>query len=157
MVGNHSFTDGRHWFDVLVDICNAVNATEFLQCFDKNLTQPSKNIIQGVDYLEKFTFDAAFPTWKTVVSPLYGQCVTSTDLPELEEFRFWKLKLHVSKFFDEYRVFIHDPDFFFISSNPRSVPRVYLQYVSLTSKLQYIHVEKNSLLSRDEVSSNPYI
>ena len=62
MVGNHSFTDGRHWFDVLVDICNAGNATEFLQCFDKNLTQPSKNIIQGVDYLEKFTFDAAFPS-----------------------------------------------------------------------------------------------
>ena len=149
-MGNHSFTDGRHWFDVLVDICNNTGegATEFLQCFDKNLTLSSKKIIHGVDYLGKFTFEAAYPTWRTVFSP------HSSDLAELQEFRFWKLKLQVSEFFDEYRVFIHDPDFFFLSSNPRSVPRVYLQYVSLTSKLQYIHVEKNSLLSRDEVGSN---
>ena len=78
IVGNYSFVDGRHWFDVLVDICNNTgeDATEFLQCFNKNLTLSSKKIIHGVDYLGKFTFEAAYPTWRTVFSPHYGQCIT---------------------------------------------------------------------------------
>ena len=92
IVGNYSF----------VDICNNTgeDATEFLQCFDKNLTYSSNKIIHGVDYLGKFTFEAAYPTWRTVFSPHYGQCITSSDRAELQEFRFWKLKLQVSEFLD---------------------------------------------------------
>ena len=69
-------------------------------------------------------------------SMMYGKCQLARDIGEIEETKFVKLKLNDSL---EYRVWIHDPNFFFMSWNPRSTP-------SLLAKLKFNKQDRNHII-----------
>ena len=107
---------------------------------------------------EHYTFENTTQSdWKIISSFYFGQCVTSNNIDSLKDGQF--LKIYLNKSMD-YKVWIHDPDFFYLSLNPYSVPKLELVYnpfvpqkiqfknFNYTSVLHYIHQEKHIVINR---------
>ena len=112
---------------------------------------------------QDYTFDnTSHSTWNSIRSFYFGHCVTSDDIDSLKDGQF--LKIYLNKSLD-YSIWIHDPDFFYLSLNPRSIPKLEVDFSpvmksptrwknysnNFTSILLYIEQEKHSKLPRKEV------
>ena len=111
---------------------------------------------------EHYTFENTTQSdWKIISSFYFGQCVTSNNIDSLKDGQF--LKIYLNKSMD-YKIWLHDPDFFYLSLNPESVPKLELKYDPLRhiknkfknrkyfSVLNYIHQQKHTTINRPQES-----
>ena len=111
-----------------------------------------------VSHTRKFNFqtysfeNTFYSTWTIFSSHFYGNCISSHDIDSLKDQQF--LKIYFNKSMD-YLIWIHDPDFFYISINPRSIPKLEMDFSpvmkSQTRILHYLEKEKHGKLQRKKV------
>ena len=110
---------------------------------------------------QDYTFkNTTLSTWKTVNSFYFGRCITSNNIDRLKDGQFFKIYLNTSL---DYKIWIHDPDIFFLSLNPKSSPKLELYYSpvitttdrtknyygsNISSVLQYLEQSKYSAKNR---------
>ena len=139
------------WIHTVWNACNKSSEIEsvmdFYSCYE-SLTYKKEDLVLGSYYWDYINWaDPALNiSWdKLSYSMLYGQCQWARNIGEIEESKFIKIKLNKSL---EYKVWIHDPDFFFMSWNPKSVPKISLKLsFNNTHIIQFISKEKRSLMS----------
>ena len=112
-----------------------------------------------VSHTRKFNFqtysfeNTFYSTWTIFSSHFYGNCIASHDIDSLKDQQF--LKIYFNKSMD-YLIWIHDPDFFYISINPRSIPKLEMDFSpvmkSQTRILHYLEKEKHGKLQRKKVT-----
>ena len=118
---------------------------------------------------QDYTFEnTTLSTWKTVNSFYFGRCITSNKIDRLKDGQFFKIYLNTSL---AYKIWIHDPDIFFLSLNPKSSPKLELDYSpvtttidrtknyngsSITSVLQYLEQSKYSAKNREQFPCKHY-
>ena len=129
---------------------NVTSVQEFYKCYDSMIFKKEEIILGSYywDYINWRSPDLQIEWDELSYSMMYGRCQLARDIGEIEETKFVKLKLNDSL---EYRVWIHDPNFFFMSWNPRSTPSL-LAKLKFKKKdrnhiIQYISKEKNILLN----------
>ena len=115
-----------------------------------------------VSHTRKFNFqtysfeNTLYSTWTIFSSHFYGNCIASHDIDSLKDQQF--LKIYFNKSMD-YLIWIHDPDFFYISINPRSIPKLEVDFSpfmkSQTIVLRFIEQEKHQKLHRKKVLGIP--
>lgn len=94
--------------------------------------------------------------WTSYVSFMFnGRCLTASSPAILESGKGLKVNLNTS-IVPDYEIFLHDPNFFLRSFNPKSVPSIEnslkIFNATLTSGMyqQFVHVEEYKLLNRDK-------
>ena len=118
---------------------------------------------------QDYTFkNTTLSTWKTVNSFFFGRCVTSNNIDSLDDGKFLKIYLNTSM---DYKIWIHDPDIFFLSLNPKSSPKLELYYSpvitttdrtknyygsNISSVLQYLEQSKYSAKNRKRFPCKHY-
>ena len=133
------------------DISSSVSVQNFYDCFQNITINGSLMVAKTRKFnYQDYTFDnTSHSTWNSVWSFYFGHCVTSDDIDSLKDGQF--LKIYLNKSLD-YSIWIHDPDFFYISLNPRSIPNLEISYSPVYyTVLQYIEQEKHSKLHREKV------
>ena len=135
---------------------------DFYDCF-QNLTLDGSSMVSQTRKFnfQTYTFEnTSFSTWKSVWSFYFGHCVTSNDIDSLDDGKFLKIYLNKSS---DYIIWIHDPDFFYLSLNPRSIPKLEISFSpvmksqtrqysnNFSTVLQYIEQEKHIKLHREKV------
>ena len=146
----------------ILKVCNipsSQSVEDFYECF-QNVTINGPSMVSRTRKFtfQNFTFEnSRILTWKSFWSFYFGHCFTSNDFYSLKDGQF--LKIYLNKYSD-YLIWIHDPDFFYLSLNPRSIPKVEIEFSpvinSQTSNiystvLQYIEQEKHTKLHREKV------
>ena len=131
-----------------------MSVEEFYDCYQNR----TKNGFSMVSHTRKFNFqtysfeNTFFSTWKIFSTFFYGNCVTSNDVDDLKDQQFFKIYLNKSM---DFLIWIHDPDFFYISINPRSIPKLRIDFSpvmkSQTRILYYLGKEKHKKLQRKKV------
>ena len=90
-----------------------------------------------------------------------GRCLTAPAPAVLESGEGLKVHLNTSNV-PSYEIFLHDPDYFLRSFNPKSVPVIEnslkIFNASLTSGMyqQFIHVEKYLMMDRPDAPCTDY-
>ena len=132
---------------------NVTSVQEFYECYDSMIFKKDELIFGSYywDYINWKSPDLQIEWDELSYSMMYGKCQLARDIGEIEETKFVKLKLNDSL---EYRVWIHDPNFFFMSWNPRSTPsllaKLKFNKIDRNHIIQYISKEKNSLLNTEK-------
>ena len=132
---------------------NVTSVQEFYKCYDSMIFKKEEIILGSYywDYINWKSPDLQIEWDELSYSMMYGRCQLARDIGEIEETKFIKLKLNDSL---EYRVWIHDPNFFFMSWNPRSTPsllaKLKFNKIDRNHIIQYISKEKNSLLNTEK-------
>ena len=141
-----------------------MSAEDFYDCF-QNVTINGSSMVSKTRKFnfKDYTFEnTSHSTWNAMRSIFFGHCVTSDDIDSLKDGQF--LKIYLNKSLD-YTIWIHDPDFFYLSLNPRSIPKLEVDFSPImksqsrvkrysnnyTSILLYIEQEKHSKLNRKKV------
>ena len=141
------------------------NIEDFYECFDNTTVNEASMVSRTRKFnYQEYTFEnTTLSTWKTMNSFYYGRCVTSNNIDSLKDGQFLKIYLNTSL---RYRIWIHDPDLFYLSLNPKSTPKLELEYSPLlttiqpnyknnfTSVLQYLEQEKYIAINRKKVWIN---
>ena len=94
--------------------------------------------------------------WVDIIRPLLtGKCFTSKTLGKLAPVDTIVIMLNNSL---AYRVYLHDPDVFFVSLNPSGLPRMEIGLVQGLRKtaIQYLRVKKHGLLERSSAPCRHY-
>ena len=103
---------------------------------------------------EHYTFENTTKSdWKIISSFYFGQCVTSNNIDSLKDGQF--LKIYLNKSMD-YKVWIHDPDFFLLTANPDIIPfaKVLMKPNGIKAlwvmirPVFYVNLDREGLLSR---------
>ena len=167
---DHAYDFKNSLSDSLLEACGIPsfkNIEDFYECFD-NITVNDASMVSRTRkfYYRDYTFEnTTFSTWKTMNSFYYGRCVTSNNIDSLKDGQFLKIYLNTSL---AYRIWIHDPNLFYLSLNPKSTPKLALDYNPLmttsqknyksnfTSVLQYLEQEKYKAINRKKVWINSY-
>ena len=129
---------------------NVTSVQEFYKCYDSMIFKKDEMIFGSYywDYINWKSPDLQIEWDELSYSMMYGKCPLARDIGEIEETKFVQIKLNDSL---EYRVWIHDPNFFFISRNPRSTPsliaKLKFNKIDRNHIIQYISKEKNILLN----------
>ena len=145
---------------VMIDNCDvhSESVEAFYECFKKVSVNGDSLILQT----RKFHFnDYRFENttayiWKSVTSYFFGQCVTTKKIGSLDDGELLKIYLNKSM---EYKIWIHDADFFFLSLNPNSIPKLELDFspsiqsgtetkIGYKTVLQYLDNQKNIHMNR---------
>ena len=132
---------------------NVTSVQEFYKCYDSMIFKKDEMIFGSYhwDYINWKSPDLHIQWDELSYSMMYGKCQLARDIGEIEETKFVKLKLNDSL---EYRVWIHDPNFFFMSWNPRSTPsllaKLKFNKIDRNHLIQYISKEKNILLNTEK-------
>ena len=138
----------------MLELCNissSQSVEDFYDCFQNvTINGPSRVSRTRKFNLENFTFENnRLSTWKSIWSYYFGHCVTSNDFDSLKDGQFIKIYLNKSS---DYLIWIHDPDFFYFSFNPRSIPKLEIDFSPVYSTvLQYIEQEKHIKLQGEKV------
>ena len=103
------------------------NVGDFYNCYNNSTVDGSTMVLGSKTFTHAdFTFENTTQSeWRPLFSYYFGQCVTSNNIDTLEEGQF--LKIYLNKSMD-YKIWLHDPDFFYLSLNPESVPKLELKY-----------------------------
>ena len=139
------------------------NVGDFYNCYNNSTVDGSTMVLGSKTFTHAdFTFENTTQSeWRPLFSYYFGQCVTSNNIDTLEEGQF--LKIYLNKSMD-YKIWLHDPDFFYLSLNPESVPKLELKYDPLRhiknkfknrkyfSVLNYIHQQKHTTINRPQES-----
>ena len=127
------------------NIPSSQSVEDFYDCF-QNVTINGPSMVSRMRKFnyKNFTFENnRLSTWKSVWSFYFGHCATLNKFDSLKDGQFQKLYLNKSS---DYLIWIHDPDFFYLSLNPRSIPNLEISYSPVYyTVLQYIEQEKHSL------------
>ena len=99
--------------------------------------------------------------WTTTIQvPVFGRCQTARTFGKMDEASAIKLDLNSSV---DYKIFLHDPDFFILPINPSSTPALAIplelsatNMSSSYSVMQYILAEENILLDRANYPCTDY-
>ena len=140
------------------------NIEDYYECFD-NITLNDAFMVSRTRTfnIQSYTFkNTTLSTWKTMYSFYFGRCVTSNNIDSLKDGQFLKIYLNTSL---EYKIWIHDPDIFYLSLNPKSTPKLELDYspvmmttatirnykTNFSSVLQYLEQVKYKAVNRKKV------
>ena len=171
--GDHSY-DFKHGLSesllIVCGISSYTNIADFFECFN-NITLNEGSMVSQTKIFnyQDYTFEnTTLSTWKTVNSFYFGRCITSNNIDRLKDRQFFKIYLNTSL---DYKIWIHDPDIFFLSLNPKSSPKLELDYSpvttttdrtknyygsNITSVLQYLEQSKYSAKNRKQFPCKNY-
>ena len=149
---------GESWFRTFTEACgigSSENVQDFYKCFE-NVTFDAKTMILDTKKFnhEEFSFEDTNSSWTPVYHVYFGQCLTSNNVDSLKDGQFLKIYFNLSL---NYEIWLHDPDFFFLSLNERSVPKFELEYNAYEmpeklTLLQTIETRKYGLINRVKAS-----
>ena len=159
MKTNNPFYNGTaaSW---LTSLCgkNLTNAEQFYDCFEEKNYQRSE-IIEGTSR-QRFGEAVANTdiTWSEILFTFdTGICYTTETFGKMEELEmnFINLKLSLP-----YNVYLHDPNFFLVTLNPSSTPRIKIDIRDLKNvrdlNIQYFTAKKHSLRTTKNVKCVDY-
>ena len=138
-------------------------AEEYFDCMDSTF-YTQEELVLGAALFDYPTtmFTNHSIDWTSHVSFMFnGQCLTSSAPAVLESGSGLKVNLNTA-LVPSYEIFLHDPNFFLRSFNPKSVPTIEnslkIHNASISSGMyqQFVHVEKYSLLNRDQAPCSDY-
>ena len=149
---------------MLSKACNASFQTveAVYSCFD-SLTFSKEELLfntRTVSFKDP-VFTNISTAWTTTIQvPVFGRCQTARTFGKMDEASGIKLDLNSSM---DYKIFLHDPDFFILPINPSSTPVLGIpleltgsNMSSSYSVMQYILAEENILLDRDNYPCTDY-
>ena len=123
------------------------NADQFYDCFEEKNYQRSE-IIEGT-FRQRFGESRVNTdiTWSEILFTFdTGICYTTDSFGKMEELEMNFINLNLSLF---YNVYLHDPDFFLVTVNPSSSPRIKIDINDLKKtgdlNIQYFSAKKHSL------------
>ena len=111
-------------------LCNKTmdSLEEFYNCVDKLMYSRDELILESVYFSLSTTHvrSATDATWEELIETLlHGRCQTIRNVGKLPASRNFKVILNTSLDMGaQYKVFLHDPDFFVTSVNPSSTPQI---------------------------------
>lgn len=162
---DHAYDFKNKLSESLLEICGISSfekIDDFYECFNNITVNDASMVLRTRKFnYQDYTFEnTTLSTWKTMNSFYFGTCVTSNNIDSLKDGQFLKIYLNTSL---RYRILIHDPDLFYLSLNPKSIPKLELDYNPLmttiqpnyksnfTSVLQYLEQEKYKAINRKKV------
>ena len=123
------------------------NAEQFYDCFERKNYQRSQ-IIEGT-LKQRFGESIVNTdiTWSEILFTFdTGICYTTETFGKMKELEMNFINLNLSLF---YNVYLHDPDFFLVTVNPSSSPRIKIDINDLKKtgdlNIQYFSAKKHSL------------
>ena len=136
----------------LIKYCGLLHSESvqvFYECFKALSVNGDTMILQTKKFnFKDFSFEnTTFSIWKSLSSYYFGQCVTTNDISSLEDGQLLKIYLNKSM---EYKIWIHDADYFYLSLNPKSIPKLELDYspMEYSTVLQYLEKKKYVQMNR---------
>ena len=145
----------------LIKYCGLLHSESvqvFYECFKALSVNGDTMILQTKKFnFKDFSFEnTTFSIWKSLSSYYFGQCVTTNDISSLEDGLLLKIYLNKSM---EYRIWIHDADYFYLSLNLKSIPKLELDYspsiqsrngskMGYSTVLQYLEKKKYVQMNR---------
>ena len=123
------------------------NAEQFYDCFEKKTYQRSE-VIEGT-FRQRFGESLVHTdiTWSEILFTFdTGICYTTETFGKMKELEMNFINLNLSLSYD---VYLHDPDFFLVTLNPSSSPRIKIDINDLERigdlNIQYFTATKHSL------------
>ena len=149
-----------HYFQLQ---CNtsSFDVDEFYNCTRSIIHVRDEMIFDALTFnLQKFIMENLTINWEPLMLHWgFGMCQTIKNLGKLEISTSIKIALDKTK---KYRIWLHDPNFFYMSMNPSSFPRIQTLLLNLknwktgSSKNQYILAEEHLLLDREKAPCTDY-
>ena len=144
--------------------CNtsSFDIEEFYKCWRSLIHIREEMIFDALTFnLQKFKMKNLTINWEPLMLHWgFGMCQTIKNLGKLKFSTSIKIGLDKKK---KYRIWLHDPNFFYMSMNPSSFPRIQTlllnlkkNYKSGFSKNQYILAEEHILLDRLKAPCTDY-
>ena len=111
-------------------LCNKTidSVEEFYECVEKLMYSRDQLILESVFFSFSTTLvtPATDATWEDLIETLFhGRCQTIRNVGKLPASQNFKAILNTSLDLGaQYKVFLHDPDFYVTSINPSSTPQI---------------------------------
>ena len=121
-------------------LCNKTidSVEEFYECVEKLMYSRDQLILESVFFSFSTTLvtPATDATWEDLIETLFhGRCQTIRNVGKLPASQNFKAILNTSLDLGaQYKVFLHDPDFYVTSINPSSTPQIDIS-LNLTGSL----------------------
>ena len=121
-------------------LCNKTidSVEEFYKCVERLMYSRNQMILESVFFSFSTTLvtPATNATWEELIETLvHGRCQTIRNVGKLPASQNFKAILNTSLDLGaQYKVFLHDPDFYVTSINPSSTPQIDIS-LNLTGSL----------------------